>query len=173
MVKINKHFLVFLFILVVILITFSVSPVISSVRPKIFSELPDTITSQSSDVILEFYVIDDNPRSYNLYINDTLWKSNIIITSNLLTIVFSNVAAHYLLNLTVFDYSGYSSSIVKKITIVLYLTSTSLISTQISDTKSETITDSAATPSFSIIQIFSLFSILVLIKTMKQKQSKR
>ena len=85
------------------------STVQASIHPIIVSDMPNPINSGLQNVNLKWIVFDDNPKSYEKYINNDIWKNNSIIT-NIIVIQFSGAEGFYNLTLFVYDYSGNSVS---------------------------------------------------------------
>lgn len=151
----KKTILIFL-----IFLQFSISAGSSSIRPILKTDLPETLTIGLNEVNLTWYVIDDNPECYYVYVNDQIWKNNISLLSNEISFAFSNVAGNYTIKLLVFDYSGYSITSSINIVVIPISSSTS--------TTGSTSSASMATPGFTGFGIL----IILLVSGAYQKKKK-
>lgn len=150
--------------ILVVLCFLSVTSVHASIQPIIVSEMPNPINSGLQNVNLKWVVIDDNPKSYEIYINDKIWKKNSIIT-DIITVQFSDVEGFYNLTLFVYDYSGNSVSASQLINI-----STAFPITEGSNPSKSPY--SAATPGFGFSVVFAVLTTAVIYNFSKRKRKK-
>ena len=155
-----KRVLIFL----VVLLSFSSTMADASIKPVITTKMPGYININLEEVTLSWYVVDDNPKNYSLYINGSIWKDNIPFTSNIVNVTFSNIAGLYNVSLKVMDYSGFTSESfvlihVNNISVPTYATETSY--------------STAASDSFSFLEAVMAFISLVLIIKRKYRHKKR
>ena len=123
-----------------------------------------------SEVQLTWYVIDDNPHYFSIYVNNSIWKYEIPLTANLINITFTNVPGFYNINLSVTDYSGYysQSNLVIKI---LNPASPSSSSTQPAYSSSSP--SASASDSYTSLEVVGALITIFLVIKIKQKFNKR
>ena len=137
----------------------------------ITTNLPPTITIGLQEIQLIWYVIDDNPESYSILKNGSFLRDDILITSNLINISFSEVAGTYNLTLIVRDYSNYTA--ISTIFIQVQLNSATTTQTNSAATQTENTKISNASPGYSFIDILFFIVIISLFMTFKRRKDKR
>ena len=135
------------FLILLIFLQFSVSAGSSSIRPILITSLPKTLSIGLNEVNLTWYVIDDNPECYYVYINDQIWKNNISLLSNEISFTFSDVVGNYTIKLIVFDYSGYSITSSINISVIAVSSNSSNTNTNVSSSTT------MASPGFTSFEV--------------------
>ena len=146
----------------------STSNVQASIHPIIVSDLPNPINSGLQDIDLKWIIIDDNPWSYEIYVNGNIWKNDSIIT-DIIQVQFSGPVGWYNLTLFVKDYSGNNVSTNQLINISTSFPITG--NTLFSRSSNESI-KSAATPGFEFTVVFAALTLGLIYNYNKRKREK-
>lgn len=133
--------------------------------------MPNPLNSGLQTIKLHWTIIDDNPKSYVLSINNSIWKND-SLHSNVIDALFSNAVGWYNLSLDVIDYSNnrVHSNLYINIS-PAYPTITSSTITQ-SSTTTSSINQRNASPGFEFITIIALFSVISIYLIIKRKKYK-
>ena len=158
-------------IVIIILLQENTLSTNASIRPIITTNLPPTITIGLQEILLNWYVIDDNPDSYSILKNGSFLRDDVLITSNLINLSFSEVAGTYNLTLIVRDYSNFTAAS----TIIIHVQSIPATSTLTGTAASTTENSqrSSATPGYSLTDILFFIVIIGFFITFKRRKDKR
>ena len=142
----------------------------SSIHPIIVTDMPDLLNiAILQNVNLTWVVIDDNPRNYELYVNNTISKNGTIV-SNVINIPFSAPEGVYNITLIVTDYSNNS------VTSTLLINSSRYVSPSSNASSSSATTTyhmTAASSGFDFISLlFMISSLIVISKFFKLRRKK-
>ena len=144
----------------------SVLNVKSSIQPIIVTDMPNPLhIGILQNVNLTWVVIDDNPRNFELYINDTLSRNESIV-SDVITEPFSSPAGLYNLSLIVNDYSNYMVSTFQLINVSGYASTSSSTPSITSESYASTV----SSPGFLFSILIAIFSISVFFKKLKKQR---
>ncbi len=150
----NKIQLMLFFIIMTFGTQINVLEVSSSVRPIITTSMPEEVTIGLQDYTLRWYVIDDNIKNYSIYINESIWKSE-IAQSNIIECTFSNPVGTYNITLEVQDFSNFTT----QYQMIINVTQTSQ-STNTENTSTMTTTQTGAAFGFAYVETMVALTIV-------------
>lgn len=168
-----------LYLVPLVLVLFTISASSASIRPFITTSMPSNLNVDLKDVPLHWYIVDDNPRNYSLFINSSPWKINIPMkTNNSIDVTFSNTPGIYNVSLIVEDYSGYTASAFVVITIYYESATTSSAPTSISTSSithgsASSSSNSAASSGFDYLEVVGALTIIIVAIRKKGRNFRR
>ncbi len=158
-------------ILIPLIILGSVLGTAASIKPIIVDDMPNPLNSGLQTIKLQWTIIDDNPRSYALFINNSAWKND-SVTSNVIVAMFSNAVGWYNITLIVLDFSGNRVHSNLFINISPVFPTSTIPITSGSSASSSYSRNAKASPGFEYISIISLLTIISIYLVIKRKKIK-
>lgn len=141
----------------------------SSLKPILVPQMEiNQFILTNQEINLTWYIIDDNPSSYKLFINNSIFKFG-KTTTNIINIPYSNIAGYYIITLEITDYSNniVNNSIYLTISVGTFTAPAS----SSTDSSSEGINTGAGTSGLELNLIFLIgLGILVRLKRKSKKE---